>query len=195
MGYIDRAIVGNMFRLRFDAAYGNPSPDRAEFFYAKCGCFGLGSDSPGPPRLETSVDYQLIQADVEYVLCDGVSAFFKAPVRLLNPEQNDNTAGFGDLQAGFRLALWECCHRVVTFQLRTYVPTGDADRGLGTEHASLEPGLLWFKRLSDRLKLEAEFKRLDPRRWVIQCGHLVSESGVFRERPPVRSRPRVQSVL
>ena len=135
MGYIDRAIVGNMFRVRFDAAYGNPSPDRSEFFYAKCGCFGLGSDSPGPPRLETSVDYQLLQADVEYVLFDGVSAFFEAPVRFMNPEQNDNTAGFGDLQAGFKLALWECHHRVVTFQLRTYVPTGDADRGLGTEHA------------------------------------------------------------
>jgi hypothetical protein len=27
------------FRLRFDAAFDNPIPDRAEFFYAKCGCF------------------------------------------------------------------------------------------------------------------------------------------------------------
>ena len=31
--YIDNAIIANMFRYRFDAAYNNPLPDRAEFFY------------------------------------------------------------------------------------------------------------------------------------------------------------------
>jgi Putative MetA-pathway of phenol degradation len=156
--YIDNAVVGNMFRIRFDAAYGNTRPDRAEFLYAKCGCFGLGSDSPGPPDLETSVDYQIIQADLEYVIKDGFSAFVEAPIRFLNPEQNDNAAGFSDLQAGFKYSLWNCEHRAVTFQFRTYIPTGNASQGLGTEHVSLEPALLWLERLSDRLTLEAEFR-------------------------------------
>ena len=39
VGYIDDAIVQTRLRLRFDAAYDNNRPDRAEFFYAKCGCF------------------------------------------------------------------------------------------------------------------------------------------------------------
>src|SRR5205085_1898326 len=58
-GYIDNAIPKTMFRLRFDAAYDDNRPDRAEFFYAKCGCFrvaGVPGRAPGPPLQETSVD-------------------------------------------------------------------------------------------------------------------------------------------
>ena len=42
-GYIDNAIVGTNYRSRFDAAYDNPLPDRAEFFYPQCGCFTNGN--------------------------------------------------------------------------------------------------------------------------------------------------------
>ena len=55
-GYIDSAIVGNQFRLRFDAAYNNPVPDRAEFFYGQCGCFNgvpVANFAPGPVLPET----------------------------------------------------------------------------------------------------------------------------------------------
>src|SRR5207248_1606921 len=38
--YIDAAIPANRFLLRFDAIYDYNRPDRAEFFYPKCGCFG-----------------------------------------------------------------------------------------------------------------------------------------------------------
>ena len=37
-GYVDNAIVGTRFSLRVDRAFGSDNPDRAEFFYAKCGC-------------------------------------------------------------------------------------------------------------------------------------------------------------
>src|SRR5712691_11833904 len=38
VGYIDSAIPLTQFRLRYDAAYHDNRPARAEFFYAKCGC-------------------------------------------------------------------------------------------------------------------------------------------------------------
>src|SRR5262245_47230214 len=44
-GYIDSAIPRTTLRLRYDSASGNNRPDRAEFFYPKCGCFPGG---PGP---------------------------------------------------------------------------------------------------------------------------------------------------
>src|SRR5512135_685152 len=40
VGYIDSAIIRSRVRVRYDSAYDNNEPDRAEFFYAKCGCFG-----------------------------------------------------------------------------------------------------------------------------------------------------------
>jgi hypothetical protein len=39
-GFIDSAIIRSRVRVRFDANYGDTSPDKAEFVYAKCGCFG-----------------------------------------------------------------------------------------------------------------------------------------------------------
>src|SRR5262249_42377113 len=39
-GYIDSAVIRTRFRQRYDAAYDMNTPDRAEFFYPKCGCFG-----------------------------------------------------------------------------------------------------------------------------------------------------------
>jgi hypothetical protein len=171
VGYIDSAVVNNQFRVQFDAGYGLFPPDRAEFFYAKCGCFGdpanraalepLGlfdPDAPGPIDIETNIDYQEASVYVEQSASDWFSGFVEAPVRFLNPDVNDNTAGLGDLQAGGKVLLWWAEDTWITFQLRTYIPTGDADRGLGTHHVSLEPGLLVFHQLTDRLTVEAELR-------------------------------------
>ncbi|HXG09862.1 MAG TPA: hypothetical protein VNK04_08750 [Gemmataceae bacterium] len=178
--YIDTAIIRSMVRFRFDAAYDNNVPDRAEFFYAKCGCFrglpaprnagplreflvsrGLFRDpsAPGPPLPETGVDYQDIRSYVEIAASQRLSGFVELPVRFLNPEVNDNTAGFGDMEAGVKLGLiTDPGCRYLTFQFRTYIPTGDAERGLGTNHVSLEPALLAFQRFGDRLILEGELR-------------------------------------
>jgi hypothetical protein len=153
VGYIDSAIPASQFRLRFDAAYDNVRPNRAEFFYARGAPIG-----PGVPRPETSIDYQDISAYLELAVNRCVSGFVEFPVRFLNPEMNDNTAGFSDMNAGFKWMLLECDDLLLTFQFRTYIPTGDASRGLGADHASLEPALLLYKPLTDRLSLEAEFR-------------------------------------
>jgi hypothetical protein len=161
VNYIDSAIVGNQLRIRFDTAFGNPRPDRAEFFYPKCGCFQIGGgdpDAPGPPLPETNVDHQELRIDVEYAITPRFSGFLETPVRFLNPEANENASGLGDLRAGFKFALIACPHQYLTLQFRTYIPTGDADRGLGTDHVSLEPGLLYYRALSDRLTIEAELR-------------------------------------
>ena len=58
-GYVDFAVPITQFRLRFDAAYDDNRPDRAEFFYGKCGCFAmLPADQsecrPARPRVRPS---------------------------------------------------------------------------------------------------------------------------------------------
>jgi hypothetical protein len=42
--------------------------------------------------------------------------------------------------------------------VKGYLSTGDAIRGLGTDHESIEPGLLLYQRLSDRLAINAEVR-------------------------------------
>jgi hypothetical protein len=62
------------------------------------------------------------------------------------------------MQVGFKRALLSSPYNYLTFQFRTYIPTGDAHRGLGTDHVSLEPELLYYKQLDDRMSLEAELR-------------------------------------
>jgi hypothetical protein len=69
-----------------------------------------------------------------------------------------NPDGVSDTTAGFKYAFVadpDC--RYLTFQLRGYFPTGDPGLGLGTGHYTVEPGLLVFQRLSERLVVQGEF--------------------------------------
>jgi hypothetical protein len=159
--YLDNPVPANQLRLRFDAAYNNRRPDRAEFFYPKCGCFrtaGLDPDADGPPLLERSVDYQEISTYAEALLLPQLSVFFEVPVRFINPDINDNTAGLSDLNTGVKYAFLASDCFVASAQFRVYIPTGDGDRGLGTEHVSLEPALLVYQRLGESLHFQAEIR-------------------------------------
>lgn len=165
-GYVDFAVPITQFRLRVDSAYGNNRPDRAEFFYGKCGCFAMlppndparDPNAPGPPLIETNVDYQELRPYFEYAFTTRWSAFVEAPIRFINPEQNANEAGFGNLVAGTKYALVACPDRYLTAQFLVSTPTADVDRGLGNELVGLEPGMLWFQQLTDRLALHAEVR-------------------------------------
>jgi hypothetical protein len=156
--YLDNPVPMTQFRMRFTAAYDDNRPDRAEFFYAKCGCFGPALGGVGPPLPETKIDYQDITGYFEYAAGERLSAFVEVPWRFLNPEQNANVNGYADMNAGFKYAMVACPDQYFTFQFRTYIPTGDASRGLGTDHVSLEPGLLWCRRLGDRLSVQGQLE-------------------------------------
>jgi hypothetical protein len=153
VGYIDAAIPGDVIRFRYDAAYNNRQPSRAEFFYPRAGSLG-----PGPSQRETSVDYQDLALYGETLVTSSFSAFVEAPFRWINPDINPNADGFGDMNAGVKFAFIDCPDLVTSFQFRTYIPTGNSHDGLGTNHVSLEPALLLYRPLSDRLRLESELR-------------------------------------
>ena len=155
VGYIDSAVPMTQFRLRYDSAFDNPTPDRVQFFYSEDGPGGLGN--------ETRVDYQDVRAYFEYAPTSRLSGFVEIPFRFLNPEVNANTAGLGDIEAGFKYAIKAYPDDYISALLRVYTPTGDAvQRGLGTGTVRLEPGVLFYRRLTDRLVTEGEFKAWIP---------------------------------
>ncbi len=157
VGYIDNAIPGSMVRFRFDSAYDLRRPNRSEFFYA-----------PGPPigdgllLAERSIDYQEVSVYAEALVCEGVSVFVDVPWHFLNPELNDNSAGLSDVNAGFKWAFLADECSVWTLQVKAYFPSGDADRGLGTDHYSIEPGILFYHSLGERWALEGELRHWMP---------------------------------
>jgi hypothetical protein len=157
VGYIDSAVPISQLRLRFDAAYDFARPSRAEFFYAQTKPGG-----PGLPRPEKSIDYQDIATYLEVAANPWLSGFVEGPIRLLNPQVNANTAGFADMNAGFKLAFLQTGTTTATFQLRAYLPTGAASHGLGTRHVSLEPAFLFNHRLGEHWLLEGELRYWAP---------------------------------
>lgn len=147
VGYIDPAVPMNVFRERYDNVFGNNRPDRAEFFWP---------DKHGPPKPETNVNYTDLASYLEKKLTDRISVFAEAPIRILDPEQNKDHDGIGDTTAGFKGALLYSPEQVLTFQLKTFIPTGKSQWGLGTGHVTFEPGFLYYRQLTERLRMEAQ---------------------------------------
>jgi hypothetical protein len=204
-GYLDSAIPKTMFRLRYDAAFNDNRPDRAEYFYATWreiafhphGINGEGvvfdPKAHGPTILPSSVNFQEVSSYLEYAFNCRLSAFAEIPVRYVNfrhpqednpeseikqnpanfpapgspffpepgirgmenPTENKNPTGLGDIYLGFKFAFVADPDRYLTFQFRTFIPTGDSFTGLGTGHPSLEPSLLYYRRL-DRLVFQGQ---------------------------------------
>jgi hypothetical protein len=173
VGYVDNAIVGNQLQIRYDFASGVNRPDRAEFIYAKCGCYrvlGVDPDAPGPslglnggdplttPFIINNLDYHEVALDLEYAFHERFSLFAEGAYRRLSYDLGGSSSGIGDIRVGFKTALVAEDRRYLTFQWGTYLPTGRASGGLGTDHVSLEPALLYHDAVSDRVKLEWEFR-------------------------------------
>jgi hypothetical protein len=173
VGYVEDALIESKVRIRFDAALENAVPDRAEFFYAKCGCYrdldpndpAFDPESPGPrPGLATEVDFRQLYLSAEYAFTPRVSAFGQLPFRWLAPQSFEpgtgsfsNQSGIDDIRAGLKFGLVATEAQSVTGQVKFFFPTGDAARGLGTDHATVEPALLYYQRVNDLVSLESQF--------------------------------------
>jgi hypothetical protein len=163
-GYVDTAIPLTQYRLRVDAANGDNRPDRADFFYPQCGCFRDRGfpNAPGPGDTPASkVNYEEIHNYLEIAVNRRFSGFVDIPVRFVDINFQDGSpiehnGGLSDMQFGFKAALIYQPSRVLTFQMRTYAPSGDASLGLGRNNWNLEPGFLYYQRLGARFFFEGE---------------------------------------
>jgi hypothetical protein len=177
VGYIEDATIRTQFRIRFDDGWGMDSPDRAEFFYGKCGCYRdlagsplLDADAPGPgPGIVTGLNFKQFLVQGEYAVNDRVSVFGELPIRSINPTgfvagtgSFGNQSGLSDLTAGLKVGLVTEENRDVTILLRASLPSGDSLKGLGTDHASFEPALLYRQAVNDKVSIESQFGLWNP---------------------------------
>jgi hypothetical protein len=172
VGYIEDATIMSQLRIRFDAGFDMDSPDRAEFFYAKCGCYRdlagsalFDADAPGPgPGLLQSLNFQQLYVTGEYAVNERFSLFAELPFRWIKPldflagtGSFDNQGGVGDIKAGAKFGLVTDEARDVTVLVRASFPTGDPRKGLGSDHGSVEPAILYRQSLNDRAAIESQF--------------------------------------
>jgi hypothetical protein len=155
--HIDSAKPGNIFRVRFSSVHNYHRPDRSEYFWSKIGGGGDGSPT-SIPRAETGLDYQQILVYNETAPGPLGSAFTEYPIYLLDPEQNSNTAGPGDITIGMKAVLIDDENWTVTSLTKTYTPVGTARRGLGRGHLALEQGVAILWRFGRQTYLHSDLK-------------------------------------
>ena len=173
VGYINDGSIRSGVRVRFDAGDGIDAPDRAELFYPKCGCYrdlpadhpAFDPDAPGPgPGIASDLRFQQLYVQAEYAASDRFSVFGELPVRWLQPQEFvPDTGSFGDqsglsdLRVGAKFGMVSTETTALTLQLLTQIPTGDGRKGLGVEHYSFEPAVLYNQAFNDRVRLEGQF--------------------------------------
>jgi len=173
VGYIADGTIEDYVRVRFDAGYDNNVPDRAEFFYAQCGCNGPAAPGPGSlgaGDLATSLNFQQLIFDVQYAFHPRVAVFGSVPLRFVQPQSFlgetfnpplpntfENGSGFSDIRAGAKAAIVSTDTATLSAQVQMYFASGDAKKGLGTDHTSFETAALFHQTLSDRATVEAQF--------------------------------------
>ncbi len=144
---IDITQPFNNFRTRFDAAYDWEFPDRAAYLWAKTPGSGPANGTR-PNSGERSVDYQ----DFRFLLEFGggrFSAATEVPIRILDPELRENTAGLGNMNVTTKIVLVDAEKWQMTQLFRSHFNTGAVSHGLGNGHVSLEPGVLYRYKWSD----------------------------------------------
>jgi hypothetical protein len=166
VGYIDDSSVHSQVRLRFDAGFNDPRPDRAEYFYAGACC-----PAPSSQAVQRTLNFQQLYISGEYAPIKRFSIFTTIPYRWIQPiyipapnsvQPIPSGGGISDVQVGLKFGLIANDSRQLTFQLTSYFPSGDGAKGLGTNHYSIEPMLLYYQHLSDRVAIESEFGDTHP---------------------------------
>lgn len=137
-------------RFRWDYGSHFAFPDRGEFFWPRADGNGRGP-KPNAPALGTPfLSYHELYLDQEIATAGGAGSItISLPYRSVNPFPfAPSAAGFSDMQITAKSLLFDSELFLFAFQMRTYVATGNATKGLGTGHTSLEPGLIAGVRVS-----------------------------------------------
>jgi hypothetical protein len=153
VAWIDSAAPRNVIGFRFDGAFHNRQPMRAEYLHPSGGI----PNANGFPLMETKISYQELTSFAEYSITPWFSGFVEGPYRWLNPDINENRSGAGDMRYGLKLCTYSQDHFIATILVRLYQPSARVE-ALGTGHWSIEPGLLLAYQMNEMLHFEGELR-------------------------------------
>jgi hypothetical protein len=143
-----------MTRLRWDHGEHYGFPDSAEFFWAK-----IGTKKSGIPT--AFANYNQLSFYQE-IAAKGFSVFVEVPYANVYDSNGFSNSGIGDMNVGVKSLLFDREILQVSFQFRTYIPTGNFSNGLGTGHVSMEPSLLTSCKLGQATYLQTQISEWIP---------------------------------
>jgi hypothetical protein len=163
--FLDPVYPVTQMRIRWDSVLNYTLPDRSEFLLPRLGAVGGKGPRPGAgpsTAALTSLKYNDLSLYQE-VAAGKASFFIEIPYRSLDPaEPYNHAANFGDLNLGTKALFFDCELLQLAFQFRTYLPTGNFTKGIGTGHVSLEPSLLGALKLTRDSYLQAQLAEWIP---------------------------------
>jgi hypothetical protein len=179
VGYVEDSTIGTQLRFRFDLGSRADRPDRAEFFYAKCGCYRVfdppfqDPDAPGPgPGAIYSVSYRQVYVQGDLAVSNRLGLFAEVSLRSVEPDKFvdfgvpplafESETGLGDTRVGAKVGLLQEEDRALTLLIRAGIPTGDAAKGLGNNNANIEPALLFARQMGPRWGIESQLGYFHP---------------------------------
>jgi hypothetical protein len=169
--FTDSARPATQIRLRGDFGWGMTAPDKAEWFWAQekakgpkpCPATGIMAQ-PQIPCTSTTRFSGTAESRLDYnegfLYTEGArgnfGAFVELAYRNVDPLTFPGASGFGDMNLGTKSLILDCELIQVTFQFKTFLPTGNFTKGLGTGHVSLEPSLLMALKLTPETYLQGQ---------------------------------------
>jgi hypothetical protein len=192
--FVDAARPITQTRLRYDHAWSWQDPDRAEFLMARQnpknkqiilgGGDGVGK---GLAIVATKADFDQFSlytegatgrigvfVEMNYLSIDPtVSPAYYA----IDPNTfgvSEHQSGFGDLTVGTKTLLLDCELMQFGFEFKTFIPTGNFIKGLGTGHVSLEPSLLLSMRLCPDVYFQEQMSY-----WIPLGGDALFEGNIY----------------
>ncbi len=86
-----------------------------------------------------SLDAWQFEAELVWAINNRMAFIIGVPLIALDPEEERNTSGIGDLEIGFRFQAFNGERLLLFFGLDIEAPTGDEDRGVGEGNTFLTP--------------------------------------------------------
>ncbi len=158
--FVDSARPITQMRLRTDFGWNLQFPDRSEYYWARIG--QKGPSAPNNQKIgETALDAQDLRYYTEGAI-ERFSFFIDMGFRHTQPEVFGGASGFSDMVIGTKSVLVDSEMILCTFQFKTFLPTGNAIKGLGTGHTSLEPSMLFALKLTPDLYLQGQLSYFFP---------------------------------
>jgi hypothetical protein len=168
--FVDTARPRTMQRIRYNGLTDVQFPDRAEFFWAREMLPGGPGKGPGKPKIvkfakhyrgELSTNIAQLTYYQE-AASERASFFIELPYQATNPVYTPRHAGFGDMNLGTKAMFFDCELMQLTFQFKTYIPTGNPANGTGNGHTTLEPSLLTSVRLAPKTYFQGQLAEWIP---------------------------------
>jgi len=150
--FADYARPRTVTRLRYDNLEAMTRPDRNQFW--------INNVKPtyNNNRTITNLSARLQQVSLYQEAAGERGSFFvEVPYRQINESWAPTQAGFGDVNFGIKSLLFDCEMLQVSFQMRTYMPSGNFMNNLGTGQFALDPSILTSLKLSPTTYFQGQF--------------------------------------